>query len=90
MARRHSDDDMIWGLGLVCTVVLGLLGLQSGVLPWAIAGGVAVAGIILWYTREWGPTFIAGGLAAAVILLLGGMSVLSPGWYQGLLLIGPQ
>lgn len=85
MARRRSEDDMILGLGLVLTVGLGLLGFQSGVLPWAIGGGVAVAGVVLWYTHEWGTAGIAGGIAAAVILLLGGMSVLSPGWYQGVL-----
>ena len=85
MARWRSDDDMIWGLGLVFTVGLGLLGLHSGVLPWAIAGSVAVAGVVLWYTREWRTAAIAGGSTAAVVLLLGGMSVLSPGWYQSLL-----
>ena len=85
MARKNSDEEVFWGLGLVLTVGLGILGFQSGVLPWAIAGGVAVAGVVLWYTREFRTAGGAGIFTTAVLLLLGGMSVLSPGWYQSLL-----
>lgn len=85
MARRRSDEEAFWLFGLALVVFLGLLAVVNGVLPWAIAGGVVVAGVVLWYTREWRTAGIAGGLAAAVILLLGGMSVMFPGWYQGVL-----
>ena len=44
MARRHSDEEVLWGLGLVFTVGLGILGFQSGVLPWAIAGWCGCCG----------------------------------------------
>ena len=85
MARRHSDEEMLWVVGLGFAMVLGLLAVVSGVLPWAIAGGVVVAGVVYWFTHEWGTAGITGGFTTAVILLLGGMSVLSPGWYQSLL-----
>ena len=85
MARMHSDEEVLWGLGLAFTVGLGILGFQSGVLPWAIAGGVAVAGIVLWYTREYRTAGGAGIFTTVVTLLLGGMSVMFPGWYQNLL-----
>ena len=85
MARKYSDEEVLWGLGLVFTLGLGILGFQSGVLPWAIAGGVAVAGVVLWYTREFRTAGGAGIFTTAAILLFGGMSVLSPGWYQSLI-----
>ncbi len=84
MASRRPGDDRLVAIGLGIGVILVLLAVTSGVLPWAILGGVVVAGVAYWQTYEWETAGIAGAIAAGAILLIGGMSVLSPGWYQGL------
>ena len=83
MARR-SEDERVVAIVLGFGGILVLLAVTNGVLPWAIAGGVAATGVAYWATHEWGTAGIAGGLTASAILLIGGMSVLSPGWYQSL------
>lgn len=81
MSARRAEENAVWA-GLLFIVVLGL---AIGVLPWAILGGLAVAAVVYWLTREWGSALNGGYLTAAVILILGLMSRFSPGWYQGLL-----
>ena len=79
MSSRRSQEDMIgW-------MVFALMAFVSGILLWAITGGVAVTGVVYWVSREWRSAFRAGVIATAVISALGIGSMVNPGWYQSLL-----
>ena len=81
MTRRRSED----GTFLVLMVAFAFMAFASGVLLWAIAGGVVVTGVVYGLTRERKTARDAGVLATAVISAFGVASMLSPGWYQSLL-----
>ena len=83
MARRRSNEEIIGVLGL--GLVFAFMAFASGVLWWAIAGGVVVAGVVYSLTREWKTARETGVLATAVISAFGVASMLSPGWYKTLL-----
>ena len=71
-------------VGIIGTVIVVALAAASGVLPWAIlAGGVTSlsVGMVL---REWIAAVIAGAFMTVVVSAFGIASMLSPGWYQGL------
>ncbi len=79
MARRRSQQDMIgW-------ILFAFMAFVSGVLLWAIVGGVAVAAVFYFVSRERRWAFDAGFITIVLITAFGVASMLSPGWYQGLL-----
>ena len=85
MSKRHTEENMIWATGMMAVVVLVSLAVWSGVLPWAFFGGVAAALVVYLVTRAWDIAFGVGFAIAALILLLGIVSLVSPGWYQDLI-----
>ena len=70
-------------------VVGGLTGVvlivASGVLPWAITGGVVSSGATFAVSRQWKGALAAGIAVAVIISLFGVMAMLSPGWYRDVL-----
>ncbi len=88
MSARRSKEDMlgvVLGLIVVGTVVV-VLGVQGGALPWAILIAMATAVVAGWLTRELASAVSWSFAAFIGVLLLGAMALLSPGWYQPLLL----
>ena len=79
MARRRSEDERVVAIVLGFGMILVLLAVANGVLPWAIAVGVAAAAGAYWLTEEWKTAGIAGVTTAGAILLIGDAAVLSPG-----------
>ena len=79
VARRGPDKEVLAAMGLGFAMVLGLLAVADGLWPWAIVGGVVVAGAMYWFTREWRAAGVAGCCTIAALLLLGGISVLMSG-----------
>ena len=79
MARRRSQQDMIgW-------MLFAFIAFVSGVLLWAIVGGVAVAAVFYFVSRERRLALDTGFIAIVLITAFGVASMLSPGWYQSLL-----
>ncbi len=82
---NNSNEAGLWVLGLIVMGIVVVLGVSSGALPWAIAisGLAAVATYLV--TREWSWAISWGFASFMGVLLLGAMSLLSPGWYRPLL-----
>ena len=85
MSTRRPEEYMIWAFVLMVAVFLVALIVSSGILLWAIAIGVAAAVAVYLVTRELASALSWGLSTAMCVLMLGAMSVLSPGWYQSLL-----
>lgn len=57
----------------------------SGSLPWAIAGGLGASGLALAISRQGMNSLAVGAVVAILISAFGVLSMISPGWYRGLL-----
>ena len=67
--------------------IFGLLlfaAIQSGLAPWAIAFGGSTFLAMLARPRQWGPALQTGGSVSCVILLVGALNVMIPGWRHSL------
>lgn len=86
MKGRGPESPLIWVVIAVVAIVAAMwfisLVVQSGVLPWAIAGGIATASLALWISRQWSVALSAGATVAVVAVVLGVVSTVSPGWYR--------
>ena len=82
MRGRGPDNALIWVVGAVAAIWFISVVVQSGVLPWAIVGGIATASLALWISRQLGVALSAGAAVAAVTVVLGALSTVSPGWYR--------
>ena len=62
-------------------LILFLIALVSGILIWAVPGGVISSGITWWMTKDFKSSIVAGIIVAAVITGFGIANFISPGWY---------
>ena len=74
-AYRNGIAALVW---LILTVA-------SGSLLWVIIGGFGASGITLAVHRRWVVALEVGVAAGLIISILGIASMISPGWYEGVL-----
>ncbi|MDD9995490.1 MAG: hypothetical protein OXS35_07075 [Dehalococcoidia bacterium] len=73
---------LLVGAGLVSAILIAIWIIESGVLPWAVLGG-ALTFLATWrLSGDLGAAWAVGVLTMAAILVMGIMSVVSPGWYR--------
>ena len=70
--------------GLIGMVILVALAAASGILPWALFAGLGTSASVGIVSRKLMAAMVAGSIVTAIVSAFGIASMLSPGWYQGL------
>ena len=65
----------------VVGLILFIVAVVSGILIWAIPGGLLGSGITWWLTNDFKSSVVAGIIVAVVITAFGIANFISPGWY---------
>ncbi len=82
--RSRASVQNIYGYVFVGLLLL-VLAVASGSLPWAIFGGLGAFGVTMVASRQWTNALLVGAGVAIVISAFGIAAMLSPGWYKGVL-----
>ena len=81
--KRPTNRVDFWAvIAIVAALWFISMVIESGVLPWAIAGGFVTASLALWISRQWNVALSAGATVAVVAVVLGVLATASPGWYR--------
>ena len=77
--NRNVSENVIGALLWLVLIVV------SGSLWWVIIGSLGASGLTLAVHRRWAVALEVGVVVGVIISILGIASMISPGWYEGVL-----
>lgn len=83
---RKEEQLLYLGIGFAAAVILATAAVLSGALPWALAFGLVSFLVTLKLAGDFKTASSVSGSGMALIMLVGALNYLFPGWYQHLIL----